>query len=113
MELAFVALDRPDLHMTGDESHQRLVDCTQSMNRAPGRVKQFAGFARRPCRPGTPKAAAPGWWDGALGDGVVLDGGVLGTLGLPMPVLGPQQALVLHLVAEPVVETGDALPPAR
>jgi alpha-galactosidase len=40
--------------------------------------------------------AAPGWWPGAGGN-VVLPGAFLAGVGLRMPVLGPEQALVLHL----------------
>jgi alpha-galactosidase len=41
--------------------------------------------------------APPGWWP-AAGAGVVLPGAFLGSVGLPMPVLGPEQAVVLHLL---------------
>lgn len=38
----------------------------------------------------------PGWWP-APGESVVLPGAFLGTVGVQVPVLGPEQALVLHL----------------
>jgi alpha-galactosidase len=45
--------------------------------------------------------APPGWWpaDGAPGhaDGPVLPGSVLTEMGLPLPVVWPEQAFVLHL----------------
>jgi alpha-galactosidase len=40
---------------------------------------------------------APGWWPDEGAPGPVLPGSYLGRVGLPMPVLGPEQALVLHL----------------
>lgn len=40
--------------------------------------------------------AGPAWFDA---DGISLPGRVLGELGLPMPLLAPEQALVLELVA--------------
>jgi alpha-galactosidase len=46
--------------------------------------------------PRTLQDAPPPWWaDGS----VTLGGGVLGTVGLPMPLLAPEQALVLEVVA--------------
>ena len=44
--------------------------------------------------PGTKQAVAPPWY--AAG-GVTLGGRVLGEVGLPLPVLRPEQALLLHL----------------
>ncbi|HET7760879.1 MAG TPA: alpha-galactosidase, partial [Phycicoccus sp.] len=58
------------------------------------RVRPEAGL------PSTVQAAAPGWWDAACGDGVVVPGALLADAGLPMPVLAPAQGFLLHLVAE-------------
>ena len=44
--------------------------------------------------PDTKQAAAPRWYDTG---GVTLDGRALGEVGLPLPVLRPEQALLLHL----------------
>ena len=44
--------------------------------------------------PETKQAAAPRWYDAG---GVTLDGRALGEVGLPLPVLRPEQALLLHL----------------
>jgi alpha-galactosidase len=41
------------------------------------------------------QAAPPGWTDSHA----AVPGSFLGEVGLPMPVLGPEQALVLHLRA--------------
>jgi alpha-galactosidase len=41
--------------------------------------------------------AAPGWWPADGAPGPVLPGSFLDLVGLPMPVLGPEQAVVLHL----------------
>lgn len=43
------------------------------------------------------QAAPPGWWPGPDTSDVVLPGSFLTEVGLPLPVLGPEQALVLHL----------------
>ena len=45
----------------------------------------------------TVQLAPPGWWPAEGGPAPVLPGSFLDTIGLPMPVLGPEQALVLHL----------------
>ncbi len=55
------------------------------------RVRAEAGL------PTSVQVSPPGWWEAALGEGVVVGGALLGTTGLPMPVIDPQQALVLHL----------------
>ena len=47
--------------------------------------------------PWTKQQAAPGWWPQPGAAGPVLPGAFLGRVGLPMPVLGPEQAVVLHL----------------
>jgi alpha-galactosidase len=39
----------------------------------------------------------PPWWPADGADGPVLPGSFLGEVGLPLPVLGPEQAYVLHL----------------
>ncbi|HEX6918358.1 MAG TPA: alpha-galactosidase, partial [Phycicoccus sp.] len=58
------------------------------------RVRPEAGL------PATVQAAAPGWWDAACGDGVVVSGALLADAGLPMPVLAPAQGFLLHVVTE-------------
>ncbi|SES41978.1 alpha-galactosidase [Pedococcus cremeus] len=55
------------------------------------RVRPEAGL------PHTVQTAPPVWWADALGDGLRLSGAVLGTVGLPLPVLAPAQGLLLHL----------------
>ena len=47
--------------------------------------------------PFTKQNAAPGWWPAEGGSAPALPGSFLGLVGLPMPVLGPEQAVVLHL----------------
>jgi alpha-galactosidase len=47
--------------------------------------------------PWTKQHHAPGWWPQPGAAGPVLPGAFLGRVGLPMPVLGPEQAVVLHL----------------
>jgi alpha-galactosidase len=47
--------------------------------------------------PETKQAAAPPWYEAG---GATLDGRVLGEVGLPLPVLHPEQALLLHLTRE-------------
>jgi len=47
--------------------------------------------------PWTKQHQAPGWWPEPGAAGPVLPGAFLGRVGLPMPVLGPEQAVVLHL----------------
>jgi alpha-galactosidase len=47
--------------------------------------------------PWTKQHRAPGWWPQPGAAGPVLPGAFLGRVGLPMPVLGPEQAVVLHL----------------
>ncbi len=73
------------------------------------RVRPEAGLPR------TVQISPPGWWDDALAAGVHLGGDVLGAVGLPMPVLGPQQALVLHLLADGTASdpAADALRPGH
>jgi alpha-galactosidase len=58
------------------------------------RVRSEAGM------PATVQTAPPAWWDGAVGDGVVVSGAVLGTVGLSLPVLAPAQGFLLHLSAQ-------------
>jgi alpha-galactosidase len=55
------------------------------------RVRREAGL------PAVVQHAAPAWWEEALGDGIEVHGAVLGTVGLPMPVLAPAQGFLLHL----------------
>ena len=55
------------------------------------RVRAEAGL------PTSVQVSPPGWWESALGEGVVVGGALLATTGLPMPVIDPQQAVVLHL----------------
>jgi hypothetical protein len=47
--------------------------------------------------PFTKQNAAPGWWPADGGSGAVLPGSFLELIGLQMPVLGPEQAVVVHL----------------
>jgi alpha-galactosidase len=46
--------------------------------------------------PRTVQDAPPPWWNAG---GATLSGRVLATVGLPMPLLAPEQALVLEVVA--------------
>jgi alpha-galactosidase len=46
--------------------------------------------------PETKQAVAPRWHEAG---GATLDGRSLGEVGLPMPVLRPEQALLLHLTS--------------
>jgi alpha-galactosidase len=39
----------------------------------------------------------PAWWSADGASGPVLPGAFLAEVGLPLPVLGPEQAVVLHL----------------
>jgi alpha-galactosidase len=55
------------------------------------RVRAEAGL------PQTVQHAGPAWWEGALTEGLELSGALLGSVGLPMPVLAPAQGLLLHL----------------
>ncbi|MEO6790838.1 MAG: alpha-galactosidase, partial [Ornithinibacter sp.] len=57
------------------------------------RVRPEAGI------PATVQSAAPAWWGAALGEGIVVSGAVLGTVGLALPVLAPAQGFLLHLTA--------------
>jgi alpha-galactosidase len=57
------------------------------------RVRPEAGL------PATLQTRPPGWFERAVeGSGVVVSGAVLGSSGLPLPVLAPAQGLLLHLV---------------
>ena len=47
--------------------------------------------------PWTKQHQAPGWWPEPGAASPVLPGAFLERVGLPMPVLGPEQAVVLHL----------------
>ncbi|GAB2686213.1 alpha-galactosidase [Thalassiella azotivora] len=58
------------------------------------RVRTEVGVAR------AVQTRPPGWWDAACAGGLLVSGSVLVHAGLAMPVLGPAQAVVLHLVAE-------------
>jgi alpha-galactosidase len=42
----------------------------------------------------------PAWLERAEGDGFSVSGDILVTIGLPMPTLDPQQALLIHLTSE-------------
>jgi alpha-galactosidase len=55
------------------------------------RVRGEAGL------PHTLQVRAPGWWEGASGEGIRLSGALLAEVGLPMPVLAPAQGFLLHL----------------
>ena len=55
------------------------------------RVRTEAGL------PATVQAAPPAWWDRACGDGILVSGAALGSVGLAMPVLAPAQGFLLHL----------------
>ncbi len=55
------------------------------------RVRPEAGL------PATTSVAPPAWWDAAVGDGIVVSGATLGTVGLALPVLAPAQGFLLHL----------------
>jgi alpha-galactosidase len=46
------------------------------------------------------QVAPPAWWDAATGDGILVCGAALGSVGLALPVLLPAQGFLLHL--EPV-----------
>jgi alpha-galactosidase len=46
--------------------------------------------------PATLQAVAPAW---LAAGGAALEGRVLGEVGLPLPVLRPEQALLLHLTS--------------
>jgi alpha-galactosidase len=46
--------------------------------------------------PQTKQAVAPRWLEAG---GVTLEGRVLGEAGLPLPVLRPEQALLVHLTS--------------
>jgi alpha-galactosidase len=46
--------------------------------------------------PETKQAVAPSWLQAG---GVTLEGRLLGEVGLPLPVLRPEQALLLHLAS--------------
>jgi alpha-galactosidase len=47
--------------------------------------------------PFTVQTAGPGWWPADGGPAAVLPGSFLDLVGLQMPVLGPEQAVVLHV----------------
>ncbi len=47
--------------------------------------------------PFTAQNAGPGWWPADGAPAPVLPGSFLGLVGVRMPVLGPEQAVVLHL----------------
>ena len=91
----------------GSEAVFAHVRLTTSPDAAPGRVR-LPGLdpdrryrVRRRDTPPTalgPQVAAPGW----LQEEPVVAGAVLGRAGLPMPVLAPATAIVLHLRAEPL-----------
>ena len=55
------------------------------------RVRPEAGL------PATVQTAPPAWWDAAVGDGIVVAGAALSTVGLALPVLAPAQGFLLHL----------------
>jgi alpha-galactosidase len=55
------------------------------------RVRPEAGL------PATVSVEPPAWWEAAVGDGVVVTGAALGTVGLALPVLAPAQGFLLHL----------------
>jgi alpha-galactosidase len=55
------------------------------------RVRPEAGL------PATTSVVPPAWWDAAVGDGIVVSGATLGTVGLALPVLAPAQGFLLHL----------------
>ena len=57
------------------------------------RVRPEAGL------PATTSVAPPPWWEAAVGEGVVVAGAALGTVGLALPVLAPAQGFLLHLEA--------------
>jgi alpha-galactosidase len=59
----------------------------------PGRAYRAAPLAVAGA-PETKQAVAPSWLEAG---GTTLTGGVLAEVGLPMPVLRPEQALLLHL----------------
>jgi alpha-galactosidase len=47
--------------------------------------------------PQTLQTTAPSWWQAALQDGFQATGAFLGGVGLPMPILAPEQGFLLHL----------------
>jgi alpha-galactosidase len=55
------------------------------------RVRPEAGL------PAATSVAPPAWWEAAVGDGIVVAGAALGTVGLALPVLAPAQGFLLHL----------------
>jgi alpha-galactosidase len=78
------------------------VQLTSSANESPGLARLPGLDPGRAYRvapvsvagePETKQAAAPPW----LAGGVTLGGRALAELGLPLPVLRPEQALLLHL----------------
>jgi alpha-galactosidase len=60
------------------------------------RVRHEAGL------PATLQAAPPAWWERATGEGVLVSGAALDTVGLALPVLMPAQGFLLHLEPAPV-----------
>ena len=47
--------------------------------------------------PSVVQVAPPAWWEDATGDGILVGGAALGTVGLALPVLHPAQGFLLHL----------------
>jgi alpha-galactosidase len=72
---------------------------TPGLARLPG-LDPERGYRVRPLavagQPQTKQAVAPRW---SGTGGVTLEGRVLGEVGLPLPVLRPEQALLLHLTS--------------
>ena len=57
------------------------------------RVRPEAGL------PATVQERGPGWFDAAVGEGVLVSGRVLGDVGLPLPVLAVEHGFLLHLTS--------------
>ncbi len=57
------------------------------------RVRHEAGT------PATVQTRPPAWYEAAGAGGVEMSGAVLGSVGLPLPILAPAQGFLLHLVA--------------
>ena len=55
------------------------------------RVRSEAGL------PSVVQTAPPAWWDAATGDGILVGGAALRSVGLALPVLHPAQGFLLHL----------------